>query len=76
MCIFTCSERVWKENISDFDDDDTMTFTTMKKYTFRPDLSNGLTGEEIVTTLHPGSKKSIAITYSCLLQNNYFSNWP
>ncbi|XP_031629088.1 sensory neuron membrane protein 1-like, partial [Contarinia nasturtii] len=46
-------EYVWKQNISDNVEEDTMTFTTMKKYVFRPDLSNGLTGEEIVTIIHP-----------------------
>lgn len=57
-----------------------MTFTLYKKYIFRPDLSNNLTGDEIVTTLHPGNVnenknkigiKSIALKYLNLLLNDY-----
>lgn len=38
-----------------------------KKYVFRANLSEGLTGNEVVTVLHPGSitiKKSILLKYS------------
>lgn len=31
-----------------------MQFTLWRKYIFQPDLSNGLTGNEEVTILHPG----------------------
>lgn len=50
-----CSEYDWKTDISDDEEEDTMEFILMKKYVFRPDLSNNLTGDEIVTTLHPGN---------------------
>lgn len=61
------SEYIWKENITDNDADDTMEFSIWKRYVFRPDLSNGLTGDEIVTILHPGDYnhlKSIPFKYS------------
>lgn len=34
------------------DEDDTIEFTLQNTYIFRPDLSNGLTGNEIVTMPH------------------------
>lgn len=66
FCISIYSEHIWKTNITDNDEEDTMTFTLMKKYVFRPDLSNSLTGDEIITTLHPGKRivKSISLKYS------------
>lgn len=48
------SEYISKVNRSDDDATDTLEFTLLKKYIFKPELSNGLTGEEEVTTLHPG----------------------
>lgn len=40
----------------------------VKRHVFRPDLSEGLTGDEVVTTIHPGNyftyRKSIAFKYS------------
>lgn len=51
---------------------DTMEYDDIRTYIFRPDLSNGLTGNEIVTTIHPGKSvndeekkhiKSILFTY-------------
>ncbi|XP_055302266.1 sensory neuron membrane protein 1-like [Sitodiplosis mosellana] len=50
---FYFDEYIWKNNISDNDAEDTMAFNIMKKYIFRPDLSKNLTGDEIVTTMHP-----------------------
>lgn len=43
--------REWKfrENIVDDDKMDTVTYTMKNKFIFRPDLSKGLTGDEIVT---------------------------
>lgn len=32
-----------------------MEFDIWKRYEFRPELSDGLTGDEIVTTIHPGN---------------------
>lgn len=32
-----------------------MEFDLVKRYAFRPDLSEGLTGDEMITTLHPGN---------------------
>lgn len=65
--MFFFSEYNWKENIIDNDEDDTMEFDMWKKYVFRANLSEGLTGNEVVTVLHPGSitiKKSILLKYS------------
>lgn len=31
-----------------------MEFDDIRTYNFRPDLSNGLTGNEMITVLHPG----------------------
>lgn len=44
------SFREWKlrENIVDNDVDDTLSYTLKQQFIFRPDLSNGLTGEEEV----------------------------
>lgn len=43
--------REWKlrENIQDDDSKDTISYTMKNRFIFRPDLSNGLTGDEIVT---------------------------
>ena len=40
--------REWQEkvNMTDRDEDDTVEFSTKRKYIFRPDLSEGLTGDE------------------------------
>lgn len=43
-------------NVNNSNFSDTMSFNNMRKYIFRPDLSNNLTGNEIVTTMHPGKK--------------------
>lgn len=32
-----------------------MEFDIWKRYEFRPELSDGLTGDEIVSTIHPGN---------------------
>lgn len=52
---FSYSEYIWKNDIVDNDEEDTMEFDIWKRYVFRPDLSNGLTGDEVITTLHPGN---------------------
>lgn len=57
------SEYIWKENIVDNDQEDTMEFDTWKKYVFRADLSNGLTGDEVVTILHPGNRQLLITTH-------------
>lgn len=49
------SEFVIKTNATDFNSEDALEFVTRKKYIFKPDMSHGLTGEEIVTTLHPST---------------------
>lgn len=56
------SEYHWKINVIDDLEEDTMEFDYMKKYVFRPDLSNNLTGEEVITTLHPGLFKKCSPT--------------
>lgn len=44
----------WKEktDLVDNDDIDTVSFDMKNTFIFRPDLSNGLTGKEIVTIPH------------------------
>lgn len=46
--------REWKERYDIKDDPakDTVTYTMRNRFVFRPDLSNGLTGDEIVTLPH------------------------
>lgn len=46
--------REWKEREDIQDDDfrDTVSYTMKNRFVFRPDLSNGLTGDEIVTMPH------------------------
>lgn len=41
-----------KFNVTDNNEDDTVEFNMKKTFYFRSDLSNGLTGNEIVTTVH------------------------
>ncbi|XP_055299621.1 sensory neuron membrane protein 1-like [Sitodiplosis mosellana] len=45
----------WKEKFEMVDDDaeDTVTYHYRNKFIFRPDLSDGLTGDEIITMPHP-----------------------
>ncbi|KAJ6635575.1 Sensory neuron membrane protein 1 [Pseudolycoriella hygida] len=44
----------WKEkfDMSDNDEDDTLTFNMKNTFIFRPDLSKGLTGNEVITTVN------------------------
>lgn len=46
--------REWKEKVDLVEDteEDTITFYLKDSFIFRPDLSNGLTGEEIITLPH------------------------
>lgn len=55
LALYLNSEYIWKDKIVDNDEEDTMEFDIWKRYVFRPDLSNGLTGQENVTILHPGN---------------------
>lgn len=57
---FDLSEHLRKENIIDDDDLDTIEYDDIRTYIFRPDLSNNLTGDEIVTTIHPGKSANVA----------------
>lgn len=61
-CVLLCfnalpfhSEYYYKYNTSDNVAKDTMNFTLRRTWVFQPQLSDGLTGDEIITTLHPGS---------------------
>lgn len=36
----------------DNEEDDTLTYNMKSTFVFRPNLSNGLTGNEIITTVH------------------------
>lgn len=49
------NRREWKEkfDMTDNEKEDTLTFNMKNRFIFRPDLSNGLTGNEIITTIHP-----------------------
>lgn len=38
--------------MSDNEEDDTVTFNMKNTFIFRPERSNGLTGNEIITTVH------------------------
>lgn len=58
--LFNDSEHLRKVNIIDDDDMDTIEYDDIRTYIFRPDLSNGLTGDEIVTVLHPGKSPNAA----------------
>lgn len=64
------SEYISKYDTIDSDENDTLTFTLKKTWIFKPKLSGGLSGDEIVTTLHPG----ICYTVMCfdLKSNEYF----
>lgn len=70
--IFDLSEHLRKENIIDDDDLDTMEYDDIRTYIFRPDLSKNLTGNEIITTIHPG--KSVKITDERFFSHIYESN--
>lgn len=58
LLIFLFNEtncREWKEKYDLVDDEaeDTLTYHFRNKFIFRPDLSENLTGDEIVTMPHP-----------------------
>lgn len=57
--LFGHSEHLRKENIIDDDEMDTMEYDDIRTYIFRPDLSKNLTGNEIVTTIHPGKSVNV-----------------
>lgn len=50
------SEYIVKHDTVDDEENDTLTYTLKKTWIFKPELSNGLTGDEIITILHPGKK--------------------
>lgn len=60
-------EDVLKHETVDDDESDTLEFTLKKAWKFRPKLSNGLNGNEIVTTLHPGIEQIIFMLRLCSL---------
>lgn len=37
----------------DDDDDDSLEYRMTNTFIFRPDLTSGLTGNEVITTVHP-----------------------
>lgn len=53
------SEYILKHDTVDDVENDTLTYTLKKTWIFKPELSNGLTGDENVTILHPGTYPSI-----------------
>lgn len=42
-----------KINMNDDDDEDTVSYDIYNEFTYRPDLTLPLTGDEILTLLHP-----------------------
>lgn len=52
------SEYIRKIDPVDDKENDLLEFKMTRTYHFRPDLSNGLTGYETVTTLNPGKYSS------------------
>jgi CD36 family len=46
------SKWISKDNLNDNENEDTVTFDMINVYNFREDLSNGLTGEEMITIPH------------------------
>lgn len=52
---FLLSFREWKEKFDmvDHEEEDAISFRMTNRFVFRPDLSHGLTGNEIITTVHP-----------------------
>ncbi|XP_031623145.1 sensory neuron membrane protein 1-like [Contarinia nasturtii] len=46
-------EYLLKHDTIDDEENDTLQFTMRKTWIFKPKLSKGLTGEEIITTVHP-----------------------
>lgn len=68
-------EDVLKHETVDDDENDTLEFTLKKTWKFQPKLSNGLNGNEVVTTLHPGIVEIIIMFF--FLGSNltiFFSN--
>lgn len=55
----TPSEYITRINVTDDEKSDTMTSTLWRKYIFKPELSGSLTGDEVVTILHPGESKTL-----------------
>ena len=53
------SEWKVKYDQTDNDEDDTLEFTLRNTFYFKPELSNGLTGDEIVTIGHPGIRDDL-----------------
>lgn len=53
------SEYIIKHDEIDDEDQDTLEYTLKKLWIFQPDMSNGLTGEEQITLLHPGIYKCL-----------------
>lgn len=66
MFLFHFSQYLKKFNSIDNEYDDTIEFAVWKKFVFRPELSNGLTGEEVVTTLHPGKNSLLFFSFLAL----------
>lgn len=56
------SEYYYKYNLSDNKIDDTLNFTLRRTWIFQPQLSNGLTGDENITMIHPGALNQIHIS--------------
>lgn len=52
--LFHQRQKTVKVDTIDDDETDTLEYTLKKTWTFQPKLSNGLSGNETVTILHPG----------------------
>lgn len=66
------SEYIHKYDTTDDKAEDTLEFTLKKTWHFQPQLSNGLTGDEIVTTLHPG-EINFSMIFFMATSNRFFS---
>lgn len=53
ICYLT-SKFITRIDTEDDNDEDTVEFTLVNKWEFKPKLNNGLTGDEIITVFNPG----------------------
>lgn len=69
--------REWKEKVDLVEDaeKDTITFYLKDSFIFRPDLSNGLTGEEIIILPHIFIAVSVIYIYIPRIRNIFKKNF-
>jgi scavenger receptor class B, member 1 len=78
-----CSQWKLRENLVDDDLKDTVTYTMRQNFIFRPDLSNGLTGNEevivpnlvmLVTTMTVKQEREAFLSATIKAMNHIFGN--